>query len=269
MKSIKEFKVKIEEEKQDFSKFDALVRAGLANKAQIQRLHTILTKMSSEERPNFSPADKAIVQNLFNKMVDLITNNPQIHRQARKSVNEGVIATSDFKLDALGRKTKAHRIKIGKDHVSDDEGDQEQVKEEVVVLDEAMAKEPPYVLLLKRTSIRLFPNGMKVGIYKSDKLNKEFAIPFSSDSGIIQSEEAENINEEVMDTLHKIVANKTARSVKFSTGETKRVDHWTASAITQVHKALNDANKKKFSDMVHKSPAHFSKAAEFAFSKIK
>jgi hypothetical protein len=32
---------------------------------------------------------------------------------------------------------------------------------------------------------------------------------------------------------------------------------------------LNDENKKKFADMVHKSPAHFSKAADFAFSKSK
>ena len=43
MKLLSEFKNLIElEEKQDFSKFDALIRAGLGNKAQIQRLHTIL-----------------------------------------------------------------------------------------------------------------------------------------------------------------------------------------------------------------------------------
>ena len=41
MISLKEFKEApiVEEEKQDFSKFDALVRAGLANKTQLQRLH--------------------------------------------------------------------------------------------------------------------------------------------------------------------------------------------------------------------------------------
>jgi hypothetical protein len=36
-----------------------------------------------------------------------------------------------------------------------------------------------------------------------------------------------------------------------------------------VHNALNDSNKKKFADMVHKSPEHFVKAADFAFSKHK
>jgi len=87
MKSLQEFKTVVEEEKQDFTKFDALVRAGLANKAQLQRLHQILGKMS-EEKPNFSPADRAIVQNMFTKMVDMITNNPQMYRTARKALSE-------------------------------------------------------------------------------------------------------------------------------------------------------------------------------------
>ena len=81
MKSLQEFK--IVEEKQDYSKFDALVRAGLGNKAQIQRMHQILAKMG-EDKPQFTNADRAIIQNLFSKMVDLITNNPQIFRLTKK-----------------------------------------------------------------------------------------------------------------------------------------------------------------------------------------
>ena len=77
MKSLLEFKSITEEEKADYSKFDALIRAGLANKAQVQRIHKILDKMG-EERPVFNNADRAIMQNLFTKMVDLISNNKQI-----------------------------------------------------------------------------------------------------------------------------------------------------------------------------------------------
>ena len=72
-----------------------------------------------------------------------------------------------------------------------------------------------------------------------------------------------------MDQLHQIADSKSAKSVKFATGETRKVDHFTASAITQVHKALNNENKKKFADMVHKSPAHLMKAADFAFKHVK
>ena len=86
---------------------------------------------------------------------------------------------------------------------------------------------------------------------------------------IIFDYKEEYIEEAVMDQLHKIASEKSAASVKFASGHTRKVDHFTASAITQVHKALNDENKKKFADMVHKSPAHLMKAADFAFKHAK
>jgi hypothetical protein len=245
MKSLQEFrKVVVEEEKQDFTKFDALVRAGLANKGQLQRLHQILGKMG-EEHPSFSNADRQIIQNMFTKMVDLITNNPQIYRNVRKAVSEEVEAMDE-------------------------------IPEEFVV--EAPSdnpdKAPPFVLLLKRQAIRIYPNNTKIALYYNERLGKYFSIPFVGDKAdMIQAqesvEEEVQIDEAVMDTLHKIVAGKSAQSVKFASGHTRRVDMYTASAITQVHKALNDINKKKFADMVHKSPEHFAKASDFAFSKAK
>ena len=170
MKSLQEFKTVVEEEKQDFTKFDALVRAGLANKAQLQRLHQILGKMS-EEKPNFSPADRAIIQNMFTKMVDMITNNPQMYRTARKAVSEGVHDTADFKLDVTGRKVKAHRVKVG-DALDTLQADN--VKEEIEVIVEDLHNEPPFILLLKRTAVRMYPNNVRVAIYRNEKLNKEF-----------------------------------------------------------------------------------------------
>lgn len=242
MKSLQEFKkVVVEEEKQDFTKFDALVRAGLANKAQLQRLHQILGKMG-DEHPSFNNADRQIIQNMFTKMVDLITNNPQIYRNVRKAVSEEV-----------------------------------EVEEIVEAASDNPDKTPPFVLLLKRQAIRIYPNNTKIALYYNDRLGKYFSIPFVGDKAdMIQAQESVEelqeevqIDEAVMDTLHKIVAGKSAQTVKFASGHTRKVDMYTASAITQVHKALNDVNKKKFADMVHKSPEHFAKASDFAFSKAK
>jgi len=276
MKSLQEFRnVVVEEEKQDFTKFDALVRAGLANKAQLQRLHRILGKMG-EGHPSFNNADRQIIQNMFTKMVDLITNNPQIYRNARKAVSEdveleeGLHDTADYKIGKDGRKVRAHRVSIG-------DKDDTEFKEETSI-EEASSdnpdKTPPFVLLLKRQAIRIYPNNTKIALYYNERLGKYFSIPFVGDKAdMIQAQESvdevEQIDEAVMDTLHKIVSGKSAQSVKFASGHTRKVDMYTASAITQVHKALNDANKKKFADMVHKSPEHFSKASEFAFSKVK
>lgn len=233
MKSLLEFKSIVEEEKSDYSKFDVLVRAGLANKAQMQRIHKILDKMS-EDRPQFNNADKMIIQNLFNKMVDLISNNKQINMQARRAVKE-----------------------------DEDFIDVEQLDEQ------NPGPTPPYVLLLKRKAIRLYPDGTKIALYYNKQINKFFSVPYDTPVGTaIQAEEVE-ITEAVMDQLHKIVNDKQAQSVKFASGHTRKIDHFTASALTQVHKALNDDNKKKFADLVHKSPEHFMKASDFAFKHAK
>jgi transcription antitermination factor NusG len=235
MKSLQEFKSVVEEEKQDFSKFDALVRAGLGNKAQIQRMHQILAKME-EERPNFSQADRSIIQNIFMKMVDLITNNPQIHRQARKSVKESVVDTSDFKLSASGKKVRAHRIKFD---------DAEEVKEEII-LDESIAKDPPFILILKRKAIRLYPNGMKVAVYHNDRLDKDFAIPFTQDdAGMIQAEQ-----------------------IELDTGDVVELDEETLEAFQAVYLSLTEENQEKFVDLIHTSPETFEQAREFALSKV-
>ena len=203
MKSFNDFKTLVEEEKSDYSKFDVLVRAGLANKAQMQRIHKILDKMQ-DERPNFNTADKQIIQNLFNKMVDLVSNNKQIFNQTRRAVREeleeGVIDTSDYKIDASGRKYKAHRTKIGDTapQVGDDP-DTVPVKEEVVV-NESHVKNPPFVLILKRKAIRYYPEGITNVLYYNEKLNRYFSVPYSAEvpmNNPVQAEEVEQVEEAV------------------------------------------------------------------------
>ncbi len=235
MKNLQDFRQLVEEEKSDYSKFDMLVRAGLANKAQLARIHRILDKMT-EERPQFNNADREIMRNLFNRMIDIISNNKQIFQKTRQAVREE---------------------------------DEKQV--ESIQLDEALDlnNDPPFVLVLKRKSIRLYPNNTKIALYYNQKLDKYFSIPYGGGvDAPVQAEETQ-IEEGVMDQLHKIVADKQAQTVKFGNGQSRKVDHFTASAITQVHKALNDDNKKKCADMVHKSPAHLVKASDFAFSRAK
>jgi hypothetical protein len=265
MKDLQKFRQLVEEEKTDYSKFDMLVRAGLANKAQLSRIHRILDKMT-EERPQFNNADKEIMRNLFNRMVDLIANNKQIFQKARQVVREeleeGILDTSDYKVGPSGRKVRAHRLKIG---------DVGEVREDFELVEAPIDfdNDPPFVLVLKRRAIRMYPDKTKVALYYSKTLDKYFSVPYGGPMGAVVQAEETQIEEAVMDQLHKIVKEKQAQSVKFGNGQSKKVDHFTASAITQVHNALNDENKKKFADMVHKSPAHLAKASDFAFSRAK
>lgn len=232
MKSLQDFKKTAitEAEEKDRRQFDMLVRAGLANKAQLQRIHKILDKMG-EERPVFNNADRMILQNLFNKMVDLISNNPQITQKVRMAVHE-----NDKNSEPLNESTGV--------------------------------TDPPAVLVLKRKAIRLYPNGTRIALYHSERLQKIFTVPYGQDEiPSIQAEEV--IQETVMDTLQKIVKDKTALRVKFDDGQTHSVDLFTASAIMNIYDAVNSENKKKLVSMVNKSPSQFEKIAKFAFSKAK
>ena len=238
MKNLQEFRL-VEEEKQDYSKFDALVRAGLGNKAQIQRMHQILAKMG-EDKPQFTSADRAIIQNLFNKMIELITNNPQMFRQAKKSVSEGVIDTADYKLSASGKKVRAHKVVLDKE-------DEKEMKEEVS-LEEAVVSEPPFIILLKRTAVRLYPNGLRVATYTSDKLKREFAIPFvGKEAGLVQSTEEYQL--------------------ELNDGTIITLDEETDIAFETVYDKLDEENKQKFFEMLYESKDTFEKLKEFVLNK--
>jgi hypothetical protein len=139
MKSLLEFKSIVEEEKSDYSKFDALVRAGLANKAQLARIHKILDKMG-EERPQFNNADREIMRNLFNRMVDLVSSK-QIYGKARQAVREEV------ELDEAR-------------------------------MDTPLVPDPPVILVIKRKAVRLYPDGTRIALYWSDKIKRAFSIPY-------------------------------------------------------------------------------------------
>jgi hypothetical protein len=268
MKSLYDFKNLVEEEKSDYSKFDMLVRAGLANKAQLARIHRILDKMT-EERPQFNNADKEIMRNLFNKMVDLISNNKQIFQKTRQAVredtelNESELDTADFKIGPSGRKVRAHRFKVG-----------DSVKEEVEIEEATLEipDDPPFVLVLKRKAIRMYPNRTKIALYYNQKLDKYFSIPYGGGvDSAVQAESVEQIEEAVdaIGQLQKIKDSHSIGTVRHKDGTASKVDVQTAHAVLTIHKNLNDENKKKFADMVARSSHHMKKAADFAFSKVK
>lgn len=76
----------------------------------------------------------------------------------------------------------------------------------------------------------------------------------------------ELLDEAVIDSLRKIVKDKSASNVKFKNGKTLKVDMTTANALIRTHDNLNDTNKKKFAMQLDKGPNSFMKMADFAFS---
>ena len=260
MKSFQDFKtVLTEEEKSDYTRFDALVRAGLANKAQIQRLHKILDRMG-EDRPQFNNADRMIIQNLFTKMVDLITNNKQIYTQARRAVREeleeGIIDTADYKLGSGGQKVRSHRIKvgdtapeIGDDPEADDDDYKKLKKEEVTYLEEGV--DPPFVLILKRKAIRFYPEGIKNVLYYNERLNRYFSVPYSAGTPMNNPVQAEEVE------------------INHNDGTVSVIDEQTANAIDAVYEDLSEDNQVKFSNLLKESKEGLDKVLEFVNNQSK
>jgi len=77
--------------------------------------------------------------------------------------------------------------------------------------------------------------------------------------------EDQELVENVMDNLKKIVTQHQASSVKFKDGTTLKVDATTASILLQVHGALNKNNQVKLAQTIAKDKAGFAKMADFAF----
>ena len=268
MKSLQEFKtVLTEEEKPDYSKFDTLVRAGLADKTQIQRLHKILGKMG-EERPVFSPQERQLLQNLFNKMVDLVTGNKQLFQQTRRVVREeeeleeGLLATSDYKIGPSGRKVKSHRIKVG-DTVSTIGGDAEEQSARYESVQEGISDiplrfDPPFTLVLKRKAIRQYPNDTKIALYYSDRLKTYFSVPYSNVEGQVQGPiMAKEQVESVIDQLKE-------GTVYHKNGKTSQIDEQTYEALLKVYNSLNEDNQQKFETLIVSNPNGLQKAIEFS-----
>ena len=246
MKALNEFKLIVEEDKKaDYSKFDALIRAGLANKAQMTRIHKILDRMG-EEKPNFTQADRAIIQNMFVKMVDLLSHNKTINTQARKAIHERretVQYTSDYKISPSGRKVRRSRLKfadlVDVEDLYKDKEEKKEVKESV-----SLSKEPPPVLLLKRKAIRMYPDDTRIALYYSQKLDRHFSIPYGP-----------NIGENPIQAEANVMHLEDGNVVEL----TEEMTH----LISETYDSLSDDNKNKFLEKLVESIESFGKVYEF------
>jgi hypothetical protein len=112
------------------------------------------------------------------------------------------------------------------------------LKKEEVTLDESSPnEEPPYILVLKRQNIRLYPGNIKIALYHNEKLNKFFSVPFtSSGSSVVQAEETTiNIEEQ------KLISN-----------------------ILSLFCSLTKENQKKMFEMVNGDEESYNKIKSFA-----
>lgn len=127
-----------------------------------------------------------------------------------------------------------------------------------------MPHDPPAILILRRKSIRLFPNNQRVALYYSDKLNKYVSVPYSSLGWSAKSEESEYDKRNILNDLRYIVDKQSSKLIEFNDGRNTIVNIHTASSILKTYNNLNEINKQKFLNLLSETKDSFINIVKFS-----
>ena len=122
--------------------------------------------------------------------------------------------------------------------------------------------DPPAILIMRRKSVRQFPNNQRVALYYVDKINKYVTVPYTAMQWTSLTPESYNC----IQNLNQIIEHKKEDYIVCENGEKVEVTVEDAQNILKMYSQLNEENKVKLSEMVNKSKEHFSKVVNFAIN---
>ena len=103
--------------------------------------------------------------------------------------------------------------------------------------------DPPAVLIMRRKSIRQFPNGQRVALYYVDKINKYVTVPYQAMQWSTSMPE-----ETIIDKLESISESSKAGYIEYKDGKVK-ITVQEAESILEMYSKLNEQNKKMVLDL--------------------
>lgn len=135
----------------------------------------------------------------------------------------------------------------------------------IEVNEESKPQDPPAIMVMRRKSIRQFPNGQRVALYYIDKIKKYVTVPYDDmQLSLTVKEHYEEEETDVLLNLHQIALTNESRRLMFDDGSSIKVDSHTANEILNMHESLNLNNKEKVSGMIQESKQQFLKVVDFA-----
>jgi hypothetical protein len=124
-------------------------------------------------------------------------------------------------------------------------------------------KDPPVLLVMRRKSIRQFPDGQRVALYFIDKLNKFVSVPFDSKGNVsLTFEETEEPS--ILDQLEEIVSESVSKRIVFEDGSNMLVDKFIANDVLWIFNNLNEENKTQLNEKIKSSKDDFKNIVEFS-----
>jgi len=120
--------------------------------------------------------------------------------------------------------------------------------------------DPPAVLVMRRITVRQFPNGQRVALYFVKAVNKYVTVPYTS------MQWSASMPEEFNSGIEQLTNSNTIYHLD---GSVSNVNEDTTNMLLSVYGALTEDNKQKFNEMISKSEYHFKKATTFAQKHLK
>lgn len=120
--------------------------------------------------------------------------------------------------------------------------------------------DPPAVLVMRRKSIRQFPDGQRVALYFIDKLNKYISVPYEGLNWAQVPEERKS----VFPCLYESIRSKSTIQVEHVDGSFSEITPEVAYDMLNLYRKINDSNKQKMKEMLDASAEHFNKITNFS-----
>lgn len=118
--------------------------------------------------------------------------------------------------------------------------------------------DPPAVLIMRRKSVRQFPNGQRVALYYIDKINKYVTVPYED------MQLSATVEETVFEKVKTVSTSKKNMVVEHLDGSVTEITPQTAKQMMELYKKISEANKAKMQDMLEASAKHFQTIAKFS-----
>jgi len=187
----------------------------------------LLKRAMSKDNTKMSSAERGSLLDLLDTLIAHVTGDQTIFNKLKKSVK----------------------------------GNHESVNEAYEV-----AGELPMVLILKRRSIRSFPDGQRVALYWVDKLKTFISVPYSASGVGYSPNVSEDVEPELINfkILSEIISEETPKTLVFDDGSEYKCGVNSAKAIYETFSVLVDENKDRMLQALQESKDSFVKMADLS-----
>lgn len=229
MKTLKQIRevVQVNEAADEDRKLTTLVRAGLYDPKKIPMLKRALDK----DNTKVTPQERKALLDLLDNLLSQVVTNKNVYTRVRQNLqSKDTVSEQD-----------TYSKEFGKGKI-------------------------PALLILKRKSIRQFPDGT-VALYYSDTLKKFVSIPFT-DIGIADiTENTKSFSEIKENTIDYLKNINESENIKFEDGTVLLVTPNMAKKVLGVYESLNKQNKQQMANILSEDKNSFLKIVNFALDK--